>query len=58
MYIAMSPVDPTYLYVNFDKANYYYYSHDSGATWRSPTSMDEQNADGWVSGSLSGNDAS
>lgn len=57
MYITVSPADPTYLYVNFDKA-IYYYSHNSGANWYTPTSMDEQNVDGWVSGSLSGDSAS
>lgn len=50
IYLGQSPVDPNYLYVNFDKAKYYY-SHSGGDSWVSATSMDELNADGWISGS-------
>lgn len=56
-HIAMSPADPNYLYVSMDGYDYseksatLYYTHDAGAHWYDPTTMDEQIAGQWVSGS-------
>ncbi|TWU52580.1 Dispase autolysis-inducing protein precursor [Candidatus Brocadiaceae bacterium B188] len=50
--IAISPVDGNYLYVYYGLSpDDFYYSHDGGATWQKPVSMDERNVDGYVSGS-------
>jgi hypothetical protein len=55
--ISLSPSTPTKLlcawgYPFFGKATYY--SNNSAATWTLATSMDEQNADGMVAGSVIG----
>lgn len=52
-YVKVSPVDSSYVFAGFDK-NAFFSSHDSGLTWQAPSSWDEQNADGWVCGSLRG----
>ncbi|HBR15330.1 MAG TPA: hypothetical protein DD723_07295 [Candidatus Omnitrophica bacterium] len=63
-WMAMSPVDPNYVFVSFAKRTYgagdwpkdFYYTHNasaSGVTWQTAQSMDEKNQYGWVAGSLS-----
>ncbi len=41
-YLAMSPVNPDYLYVSFYMlgGNHPYYTHDGGESWHAPTVMD------------------
>lgn len=51
-YLSISPVDPNYLYASFYSSSKVYYSHNGGANWYSPTSMDDRNAYGYVSGSM------
>lgn len=50
-YLAISPVDPNYMYIGFNMVDVFY-SHDAGSSWQKPASMDDQNAYGWVSGSM------
>ena len=63
-WMAMSPVDPNYVFVSFAKRTYgagdwqkdFYYTHNASAssvTWQTAQSMDEKNPYGWVAGSLS-----
>ncbi len=54
--IAMSPVNANKLIVSFYGlfGNYVYHTSDGGASWTKTTNMDEQNADGWVAGSVFG----
>ncbi|MDY6967270.1 MAG: hypothetical protein SVR08_01255 [Spirochaetota bacterium] len=42
-YLAISPVDPEYLYVSFYLlgGNHPYYSHDGGNSWYAPSIMDD-----------------
>jgi len=54
-FIAISPADPNYLFVGFNRKSVFY-THDAGSTWVEPASMDESNADGWIAGSLGGYD--
>jgi uncharacterized surface protein with fasciclin (FAS1) repeats len=49
--IAISPVDGSYLYVYFQNTTHLYYSNNGGSNWIRPSSMDEKNAYGYVSGS-------
>ncbi|MCC6221361.1 MAG: hypothetical protein IT291_08995, partial [Deltaproteobacteria bacterium] len=57
LHIAISPADPNYLYLSLyhydysEKSATYYYTHDAGAHWDEPVSMDEKNSSGWVTGS-------
>ncbi len=52
-YINVSPVDSNYVFVGFNHKKFYY-STNAGTTWNEPATTDEQNADGWVSGSVLG----
>ncbi|MCC6220921.1 MAG: hypothetical protein IT291_06750 [Deltaproteobacteria bacterium] len=57
--MEISPVDPNYIFVSFQGKSYgvneeFYYTHDGGVSWKVPSSMDEKNTEGWVSGSLVG----
>lgn len=49
-YISVSPADDNYVFISAS-GHRYYYSHNGGDTWAAP-SLDEQNAEGWVAGSL------
>ncbi|MCC6221809.1 MAG: hypothetical protein IT291_11270 [Deltaproteobacteria bacterium] len=57
LHIAISPADPSYLYVSLyhydysEKSATFYYTNDGGAHWYEPLSMDEKNPAGWVNGS-------
>jgi photosystem II stability/assembly factor-like uncharacterized protein len=44
-YLAMSPVNPNYLYVSAYSTTekHPYYSHDGGATWNAPSTMNKGN---------------
>ena len=53
--IAMSPVNPNKLIVPYNviwPPTYLYHTNDGGVNWIKTQIMDEQNADGWVAGSL------
>lgn len=51
-YLSISPADPNCLYVSFYASQSLYYTHNGGANWYAPNSMDEKNAYGYVSGSM------
>ncbi|MCF6157330.1 MAG: hypothetical protein E3K32_01885 [wastewater metagenome] len=51
-YLSISPVDPNYLYVSFYASWYVYYTHNGGANWYIPDSLDDKNGNGYVSGSM------
>ncbi|MEK7234281.1 MAG: putative Ig domain-containing protein [Elusimicrobiota bacterium] len=62
-WMAMSPVDPNYVFVSFGQRNWaepqkdFYYTQNASAssvTWQTAQSMDEKNQYGWVAGSLDG----
>lgn len=59
-FLTMSSGDPNYLYVFNERLDtLFYYTHNAGSatpTWSRPLSTDEQNADGWVFGSIRGID--
>ena len=55
-WLAMAPTNSNRLFVTFQNifGKHLYYTNDSGANWTQTSTMDEQNADGWVAGSLYG----
>lgn len=57
-YMAISPIDPNRLIVNFQRifGPESYYTFDGGSIWQKTTSMDEQNSSGWIAGSVFGFD--
>lgn len=55
-YMAISLSNPNKLIVTFNKlfGKYVFYTNDGGANWYQTSNMDEQNADGWIAGSIYG----
>ncbi|BBO17633.1 conserved hypothetical protein [Candidatus Brocadia pituitae] len=55
-FLVMSPVNSNRLIVTFKEifGKHLYYTNDGGASWTQTANMDEQNAYGWISGSLFG----